>query len=156
MLEHDGKDRSKNSTIYTLMETTHLQPPAEDFIAPKQSRERYQSAVGSLMYAMIGTWPDIAYAVSVVSRYAANPDDSCWTVVKWIFRYLQGTMYFKLTYRGPLEPLSGYLDSDYAGDPATRRSTSGYVFNLGSAAISWSSKRQPIVALSTCEAEYMG
>ena len=156
MLEHDAKDRSKNSTVCTPMETTHLQPPAEDFIAPKQSRERYQSAVGSLMYAMMGTRPDIAYAVSVVSRYAANPDDSCWTAVKRIFRYLRGTMQLKLTYRGPLLPLAGYSDSDYAGDPATRRSTSGYVFNLGSAAISWSSKRQPTVALSTCEAEYMG
>ena len=108
------------------------------------------------MYAMMGTRPDIAYAVLVVSRYAANPDDSCWTAVKRIFRYLRGTMQLKLTYRGPMQPLTGYSDSDYAGDPATRCSTLGYVFNLGSAAISWSSKRQPTVVLSTCEAEYMG
>ena len=156
MLDHEVKDRGKNSSVCTPMESTHLQPPAEDFIAPKQARERYQSAVGSLMYAMMGTRPDIAYAVSVVSRYASNPDDNCWTAVKRIFRYLRGTLQLKLTYKGPLQPLTGYSDSDYAGDPATRRSTSGYVFNLGSAAISWSSKRQPTVALSTCEAEYMG
>ena len=108
------------------------------------------------MYAIIGTRPDIAYAVSVVSRYAANPDDSCWTAVKWIFRYLQGTMQLKLTYRGPLQPLAGYSDSDYAGDPATQRSTLGFIFNLGSATISWSSKRQPTIALSTYKAEYIG
>ena len=88
MLEYDTKDWSKNSTIYTLIETTHLQPPMEDFIAPKQSHERYQSAVGLLMYAMISTWPDIAYVIFVVSRYTANPDDSCWTAVKQIFWYL--------------------------------------------------------------------
>jgi hypothetical protein len=61
-----------------------------------------------------------------------------------------------LTYRGSLQDLIGYTDSDWAGDHATRKSTSGYVYNLGSGAISWSSKRQATVALSTCEAEYIG
>ena len=136
MLEHNSKDRSKNSTICTPIETTYLQPPTEDFIAPKQSRERYQSVVGSLIYAIMGTRPNIAYAVSVVSRYAANPNDSCWTAVKRIFQYLQGIMHFKLTYKGPLQPLSEYSDSDYVDNLATQRLTSGYVFNLGSAAIS--------------------
>jgi hypothetical protein len=61
-----------------------------------------------------------------------------------------------LVFRRELQLLEGYTDSDWAGDQDTRRSMSGYVFNLGSAAISWSSKRQPIVALSTCEAKYVG
>jgi hypothetical protein len=61
-----------------------------------------------------------------------------------------------LVFRGELQLLSGYTDSDWAGDPDTRRFTSGYVFNLGSAAISWSAKRQPTVSLSSCEAEYIG
>jgi hypothetical protein len=61
-----------------------------------------------------------------------------------------------LIFRGTLQPLTGYTDSDWAGDPDTRRLTSGYVFSLGSAVISWSSKRQPIVSLSTYEAKYIG
>ena len=108
------------------------------------------------MYTIIGTQPNIAYTILVVSRYAANPDDSCQMAVKWIFQYLQDTIQLKLTYRGLLQPLARYFNSNYASDPATQRSTSGYIFNLGSAAISWLSKRQLTVALSTCEAEYMG
>lgn len=65
-------------------------------------------------------------------------------------------MDLQLTYSGELIPLIGYSDADWAGDRDTRKSTSGYVFNIGSGALSWSSKRQPTVALSSCEAEYMG
>ncbi len=108
------------------------------------------------MYVMLGTRPDITFAVSVVSRYASNPDSTHEKALKRIFRYLRGTIALKLTYQGALSELSGYTDADWAGDYGTRRSTSGYVFSLGSAAISWSSKRQTTVALSTCEAEYMG
>ena len=126
------------------------------YICPADEKRRYQSAVGSLMYAMLGTRPDIAYAVSVVSRYASNPNQSHWQAVKRILRYLRHSLDLRLTFSGPLRPLAGYTDADWAGDKETRRSTSGYVFNVGSAAISWSSKRQATVALSTCEAEYMG
>ena len=138
------------------METTQLQPAKEGYIAPASFRLKYQSAVGSLIYTILGTRPDIAYAVSVVSRYAFNPDEHHWRAVKRILRYLRGTLYLKLVFRGPLGPLARYSDTDYAGDLETRRSTSGFIFNLGSAAISWSLKRQPTVALSTCEAKYVG
>jgi hypothetical protein len=74
--------------------------------------------------------------------------------VKRIFSYLRGTLDLQLTFRGELTDLVGYSDSDWGGDPITHRSTAGFVFNIGSGAISWSSKRQPTVALSTCEAEY--
>ena len=140
----------------TPMGTEKYQAAEEDFVATEASRTAYQSAVGSLMYAMLGTRPDIAFAVSVVSRYASNPNESHWKAVKRIFRYLRGTVDHQLVFRGDLKPLSGYTDADWAGDQDTRRSTSGYVFDVGSAAISWSSKRQPTVALSTCEAEYIG
>ena len=76
--------------------------------------------------------------------------------MKRIMRYLRGTCDFKLEFRGDLRPLTGYTDSDWAGDTETRRSTAGYIFNVGSGAISWAAKRQQSVALSTCEAEYMG
>ena len=141
---------------YTPMaNVVNVQPAPEGYDASKELRQRYQSAVGSLMYAMLGTRPDIAYAVSVVSRYASNPTEAHWRLVVRILRYLRTSCHFQLCYQNTLQDLSGYTDSDFAGDP-TRRSTSGYVFNLGSGAISWSSKRQPTVALSTCEAEYLG
>ena len=108
------------------------------------------------MYAMLGTRPDIAYAVSVVSRFAANPTDHHYAAVKRILRYLKGTIDYQLTFSGDLNNLKGYTDSDWAGDTDTRRSTSGYVFNIGSGALSWSSKRQATVALSSCEAEFFG
>jgi hypothetical protein len=126
------------------------------YIADAAVRTRYQSAVGSLMYAIISTRPDIAYVISVVSRYGSNPTDAYWRAVKRIFRYLKGTATMRLAFRGEISPLAGYSDADWAGDYDSRRSISGYVFNVGSGVISWSSKRQPIVALSSCEAEYIG
>jgi hypothetical protein len=106
------------------------------------------------MYAMLGTGPDIAFSVSVVSRYASNPTQVHMKAVKRIFRYLRGTIDLQLVYKGPIDTLKGYSDADWAGDLDTRRSTSGYAFNVGSAVISWSAKRQATVALSSCEAEY--
>lgn len=133
-----------------------LKKPDPGYVASLVFRQRYQKAVGSLMYAMLGTRPDIAYAVSVVSRFASNPDQTHWTAVERIMRYLRGTLDYELVYTGHLASLLGYTDADWAGDSETRRSTSGYVFNLGSGTISWSSKLQATVSLSTCEAEYIG
>ena len=107
------------------------------------------------MYAMLGTRPDIAYAVSLINRYSANPTSAHWNAVIRIFRYLRGTVHYELVYKGSLKDLSGYIDSDWAGD-STRRFTSDYLFNLGSGAISWSSKRQTTMALFICETEYIG
>ncbi len=116
----------------------------------------YQQAVGSLMYAMLCTRPDLAYPISVVSQHMANPSLEHWIAVKRIFRYLQGTLQFKLRFGG-LSPqdVVGYCDADWAGDLEDRRSTTGFVFMMGGGATSWSSKRQPIIALSTTEAQYM-
>ena len=125
----------------------------EKTAAPEDVR-RFQSAIGSLMYAMIETRPDIAFAVSTLSQFASNPNEEHWKALKHVFRYLKGTMSLGITYGGD-GSLVGYTDSDWAGDAATRKSTSGYLFKLANGAISWSSKRQPTVALSSCEAEYM-
>jgi hypothetical protein len=108
------------------------------------------------MYAMLGTQPDIAYAVSVVSQFATNPDQSHKAAVTWILQYLRRTANYALVFKGTFSELAGYSDADWAGDQSTRRSTSGFIFSVGSAVISWSSKLQPSVALSTCEAEYIG
>ncbi|HEY0433295.1 MAG TPA: reverse transcriptase domain-containing protein [Chitinophagaceae bacterium] len=129
----------------------------------KPLKKVYQQAVGSLMYAMLGTRPDIAFAVSAVSRYSANPSPTHWTAVKRIFRYLKGTINHKLEYRCDHrhrnQRLIGYSDADWARDTDDRKSTTGYAFFLGdneNAAITWNSRKQPTVALSTTEAEYMG
>jgi hypothetical protein len=136
------------------MGTERLEPAGEDYNALPLFKADYQSYVGTLMYAMLGTRPDIAFSVACVSRYASNPTPAHMKAVKRIFSYLHGTLDLRLTFRGDLADLSGYSDSDWGGDPSTFRSTAGFVFNIGSGAISWSSKRQPTVALSTCEAEY--
>jgi hypothetical protein len=139
----------------TPMGTTRLQPAAADYHADAAFKTRYQSAVGTLMYAMLGTRPDIAFAVSLVSRFASNPDESHMKAVNRIFSYLRGTLDLHLVFQGEITQLQGWSDADWGADETTRRSTTGFVFNIGSGAISWSSKRQPTVALSTCEAEYM-
>jgi hypothetical protein len=156
VLEQFGMSDCK--PVATPMETSakHMVRSEDHWMAKPEDRQRYQSAVGSLMYAMMGTRPDIAFAVSAVSRFASNPNDQHWNAVKRILRYLKGSLELQLTFSGPIKNLIGYSDSNWAGDHDTRRSTSGYIFNIGSGAISWSSKRQPTVALSSCEAEYVG
>lgn len=115
----------------------------------------YASAIGSLMYAMVCTRPDIGYAVGVVSRFMANPGKAHWEAVKWILRYLQGTKK-KCLYFGKGEiKVQGYIDADFAGEVDHRRSTTGYIFIVGTGAVSWISRIQKIVALSTTEAEYV-
>ena len=119
-------------------------------------RERYQSAVGSLLYLSTKTRPDISYAVGVVARFSAKPTNIHWSAVKRIFRYLNGTTNLGLLYKHQTDVgLYGYSDADYAGDRNDRKSTSGYVFLISGGAISWKSKKQSCVALSTAEAEYM-
>ena len=120
------------------------------------SRVPYASAVGSLMYAMVCTRPDLAHSVSVVSRFMSQPGKKHWQAVKRIFRYLKGTSDLGLIYRGDIQCLvTGYSDSDYAGDVDSRRSMTGYVFTLGVSVVSWKATLQPTVSLSTTEAEYM-
>ncbi|KAJ4721737.1 Retrovirus-related Pol polyprotein from transposon TNT 1-94 [Melia azedarach] len=120
------------------------------------SRVPYTSAVGSLMYAMVCSRPDLAQSVSVVSRFMGEPGKEHWQAVKRIFRYLKGTFDVGLIYGGDTQCLvTGFSDSDYAGDVDSRRSMTGYVFTLGSSVVSWKATLQPTVTLSTIEAEYM-
>ena len=115
----------------------------------------YSSAVGSLMYAMVCTRPDIAHAVGVVSRFMVNPGKDHWEAVKWIFRYLRGSSKLCLTFGDSKPILEGYVDADWAGDLDGRKSTSGYLFTFVGGAVSWQSRLQKCVALSTTEAEYI-
>ena len=115
----------------------------------------YASAVGSLMYAMLCTRPDIAYAVSIVSRFQANPGREHWQTVKSILKYLRRTKDMILVYGNGELKVDGYTDSDFQSDVDDRRSISGFVFTLNGGAVSWKSSKQSTTADSTTEAEYI-
>ena len=120
----------------------------------------YASVVGSLMYAMVGTIPDIAHAVGVLNRYMPKLEKENWKNVKRVFRYLQGTTDHAICYQGRDGPdkvldVHGFFDANWNGDLDQRRSTSRYVFNLFGGAISWMGKKQVVVAITTTNVEYM-
>ena len=100
----------------------------------------YASAIGSLMYAMVYTRPDIGHAVGVVSRFMSNPGKIHWEAVKWIFRYLQGTTEKCLSFGKGEIKVQGYVDADYGGDVDHRKSTTGYIFTVGNTTVSWMSQ----------------
>ena len=115
----------------------------------------YKQMVGNLMY-LTATRPDLMFVVSLISRYMERPTESHLMAAKRVLRYIKGTSSFGMFYRkGGVEEFLGYTDSDYAGDQDDRKSTSGYVFMMNSSAVSWSSKKQPVVTLSTTEAEFI-
>jgi hypothetical protein len=114
----------------------------------------YHEAVGSLMYASLGTRPDITYAVQAVSRFSTKPGIAHWEAVKRIFRYLKGTKDLWLSYGGVGKELIGYADAD-GSMSEDRHALSGYAFLINGGAVSWSTKRQEIISLSTTESEYV-
>jgi hypothetical protein len=115
----------------------------------------YKILVGSLLY-LTATRPDIMYAVSFVSRFMESPKNSHWKMVKRILKYVAGTLNFGLWYtQSDDNHLSGYTNSDFASSLDDRKSTSGHFFHLGTNLISWASKKQPIVSISSAEAEYV-
>jgi transposase InsO family protein len=131
------------------------QCPKNDEEKNQMSKVPYASVIGSLMYAMLCTRPDICFAVGMVSRYQSNPGPAHWRAVKRILRYLRGTSDHALCYHGGDLRLTGYSDADWASDKDERKSTSGYAFILGGGAVSWCSKKQSCIALSTMESEYV-
>ena len=115
----------------------------------------YASAVGSLMYAMLCTRPDICYTVGVVSRFQSNPGPDHWIAVKHILKYLRRTRDYMLVYSGDDLKIHGYTNSDFQGDRDSRKSISGSMFTLGGAAVDWRSVKQSSIADSTMEAKYI-
>lgn len=137
------------------MRLTSNQSPKSTTEIARMSNIPYKEAVGTLMYAALGTRPDIAYAIQVLSKFSKDPGDAHWEAAKRVFRYLKGTRELWLTYGGAGEDLAGFTDAD--GNMAEdRRATSGYAFIINGGAVSWSAKRQEVVTLSTTESEYVG
>ena len=119
-------------------------------------QQKYQSAIGSLMYLSVSTRPDISYAVSSPARFSSKPKKEHWTALKRLLRYLRGTLKHGILYtKDGSNACVGYADADWAGDINDRKSTSGYVFLVSGGAVSWKSQKQKCVALSTAEAEYI-
>ena len=118
---------------------------------PEIEAKSYQSAVGALMYQMLGTRPDTAYAVATLRHHAANPGAEHQRALDRTFKYLRGTSDCELVFQRGMpggETLNGYVDADWASDINDRKSTSGFVFMLAGGAICWSLKKQASVALS--------
>jgi len=116
----------------------------------------YASAVGSIMYAVMCTRPDVSYALSVASRYQADPGESHWTLVKTILKYLRRTKEKFLIYGGQEElVVNGYTDASFQTDTDDSQSQSGFVYVINGGAVSWKSSKQETVTDSTAEAEYI-
>jgi hypothetical protein len=115
----------------------------------------YRQIIGSLMY-LTNTKPDICFSVNTLSQFLVEARRVHLVATKHVMRYLKGTIDYGLSYDGDHNfTLSGYTDSDWARSVADRKSTSGCCFSLGSAMISWQSRKQSSIALSTAEAEYI-
>ena len=124
----------------------------------RMSRIPYASAVGSIMYAVRCTRPDVAFAQNIVSRYQQNPGESHWIAVKNILKYLRATKDIFLVYGGnpDLElKVTGYCDAGFQTDKDDTKSQSGFVFVLNGGAVDWKSKKQTTVAMSATESEYI-
>ena len=119
------------------------------------SKIPYALAIGSLMYAMLYTGPDIAHAVSVTSRYQSNPGEEHWTSVKCILKYLRRTKDMFLVFGNGELQIQRFTDSDFMSDIDDRKSTSRSLFIYNGGAVSWKSFKQMVIADSTMEAEYI-
>ena len=125
-------------------------------------KHTYASVVGAIMYAMLGTRPDLAFAIGLLTRFNSNPGKSHVGALKRVLRYLKGSIDFQLTYgaessgsSGSMLAVLGHCDSDWGGSIDDRRSVSGTVFTIAGGAVTWQAQRQESVALSAVEAEYM-
>ena len=119
-------------------------------------KTHYQSVVGSLLYLSMRTRPDISFVVSLSARFCSKTTSQHLTVVKRIFRYLRGTIHYGLLFnRNGSKAIIGYSDVDWGGDTFDCKSMTGYLFQICGMDITWQSKKQLYVALSTVEAEYV-
>ena len=127
---------------------------ANDTKCKHMARVPYWKVIGSLMYASVTTCPDITFAVSTLSQFLDNPGEAHWEAVKRVYRYLSRTCDLVLTYGGDKHELQGHTDADGASQEH-RRMISRYCYSIDRGMVSWSSKKQELVTLSTVEVEYV-
>jgi hypothetical protein len=164
MLRKHNVDTSKKSNYpISALGATYIERSKDEPPATRDEVRKYQSLIGSLMYLMLGTRPDIAYAVGRFARFAHDPSKEHFKAVSRIFAYVNATANFGIGYQKTIndeDDIDPYCncDADYAGELATghrRKSTSGNVFFMCNGLVSWSSKLQKTVATSTMESEYI-
>jgi hypothetical protein len=161
ILQRHGMDDCKPAVAPMSYDAaSQLVKAPDDLVVTDATTREYQVIIGGIMFAMLCTRPDIAFAVTRLAQFASKPSPAHVVALKHLMRYLRGTIHQRITYSGTgsvtSQPaLVGYCDSDWGQRLDDRRSVTGYVFKLASGAISWQSKKQKTVALSTVEAEYM-
>ena len=127
-----------------------------NFTSTLTAQQEYQKLIGSLMYLMMGSRPDLAYTVSTLSKFNCNPTADHLLAAKHVLRYIQSTAKLHLTFTiGTQSQLEGFSDSDWAGHKDDSKSTSGYLFTFSVGSICWKSRKQNLIALSSTEAEYI-
>ncbi|UYV70600.1 hypothetical protein LAZ67_7003638, partial [Cordylochernes scorpioides] len=158
--EVDIKDLGEKSLEYGMEHAKEASTPLDPgmFTEGPEGKEAcrapYQQAIGNLLWLAGMTRPDIAYAVSYLSKFNSSPLQQHWNAVKHLLRYLKKTKDLKLVFSKTGKKLAAFADADWGSDKEDRKSYSGYIFVLGGAAISWCSSKQKCIALSTAEAEY--
>ena len=155
ILERRGHDptRIASTPLSTLEKLVPNTDPVEN--ADRKVVKQYQQDIGSLMYLMLGTRPDLAYAVGKLARFSVNPSPEHLRALEHVFAYVNRTKHYGLTYSSSGDHFPhGYVDADFASDPSDRVSISGYTFMIANGAFSWSSKKQQTVATSTMQSEY--
>ncbi|CAM8965759.1 unnamed protein product [Rhodiola kirilowii] len=133
------------------------QSPKSDIECAKIENVPYANAIGSVMYAMISSRPDLSYDISLLSRFMSNPGPEHWLALKHVFAYIKSTLGVGLCYKKRHDDLKliGYVDVDFGCDRDTRKSTTALYFTLGACCVSWKSQLQSIVTISTTESEYI-
>ena len=124
------KDKAVSTPVATHFKLSSKQSPSNEVEKLDMQQVPYTSVVGSLMYAMICTRPDITHVVGTISRFLSNPGREHWNAEKWILRYLHGVVDMRLCFGGDKPTLVGYSDSDMVGDIDSRRFTSGYLTKI--------------------------
>lgn len=157
LLKEYGMENSKSVATPSVVERLSVEhcPDTEEKKAEMREK-RYRQLVGSLLWLSLNTRPDITHAVQQLARFMSNPGMEHWLAAKRVLRYLKGTTTQGISYKkdGNVNVI-GFSDADWGGDEVTYRSTTGYVFVWYGAAISWRSRLQRVVSLSTAEAEYV-
>jgi hypothetical protein len=153
----DRFDMSNCNPSKTTLPSNFKAIPATDEEYAQAKHHPYAQVVGSILYASTISRPDLAQPVSVLSRFISKYSENHWKAAKHLLRYIRGTSDLALTFNADSggRILLGYADADWGGDLDTRRSTTGHIFKVYGGVVAWKSRRQPTVALTTTEAEYM-